>query len=166
MQESQQPCGSREQVQIEWHGIQRPTEKLTRLLLGSILSTTLTLDDVRVTTIPSVRTLLCVSVFLMASGIQHDCHHYLSSLKTYTVPSHPLFSWVICPHYTAECVIYLSLAFLAAPKGQLVNKTVLCGFSFVLVNLGITARNTQRWYREKFGEDSVRGKRKMVPGIY
>lgn len=102
----------------------------------------------------------------MASGIQHDCHHYLASLKKYTVPLHPLFLRVLCPHYTAECVIYLSLALLAAPRGEMVNKTLLCGLLFVVVNLGVTAGNSKRWYIEKFGEDSVRGRWRMIPGIY
>jgi 3-oxo-5-alpha-steroid 4-dehydrogenase 3 len=102
----------------------------------------------------------------MASGIQHDCHHYLSSLKGYAVPKHPLFQWVICPHYTAECAIYLSLALLAAPRGEMINKSVLCALLFVLVNLSATAYNTEKWYRAKFGEDSVRGKWKIIPGVF
>jgi 3-oxo-5-alpha-steroid 4-dehydrogenase 3 len=102
----------------------------------------------------------------MASGIQHDCHHYLSSLKKYTVPSHPVFLWVVCPHYTAECVIYLSLALLAAPEGEIINKTVLSALLFVMGNLGITAANSKQWYIQKFGEDSVRGRWKMIPGIF
>lgn len=102
----------------------------------------------------------------MASGVQHDCHHYLASLKKYAVPSHPLFLRVLCPHYTAECVIYLSLALLAAPQGEVLNKTLLCTLLFVVVNLGITAGNSKRWYIEKFGEESVRGRWRMIPGIY
>ncbi|KAH8692857.1 putative 3-oxo-5-alpha-steroid 4-dehydrogenase [Talaromyces proteolyticus] len=134
--------------------------------LGAVLSNTLTLDDFRVTVVPTLKTLLFLPVFLMASGLQHDCHHYLSSLKKYTVPTHPLFTWVVSPHYTAECVIYLSLTFLAAPEGEFLNKTILCGLFFVVVNLGGTARNSQKWYKEKFGEESIRGKWIMIPGIY
>lgn len=134
--------------------------------VGSVLSTTITIQDLRISQVPSLRTLLCLPIFLMASGIQHDCHHYLSSLKEYTVPKHPLFKWVICPHYTAECAIYLSLALLAAPRGELINKSVLCGLLFVAVNLSATAYNTEKWYRAKFGEHSVRGKWKIIPGIF
>lgn len=138
----------------------------TNRIVGSVLSTTLTVQDLRLSQVPSLRTLFCLPIFLMASGIQHDCHHYLSSLKEYTVPKHPLFQWVVCPHYTAECAIYLSLALLAAPRGELVNKSVLCGLLFVVVNLGVTAYNTGKWYEAKFGKDSVRGKWKMLPGIF
>ncbi|KAF3404727.1 Polyprenol reductase 1 [Talaromyces pinophilus] len=133
---------------------------------GSVLSTTLTIQDLRISQVPSLRTLLCLPIFLMASGIQHDCHHYLSSLKEYTVPKHPLFQWVVCPHYTAECAIYLSLALLAAPGGEIINKSVLCGLLFVVVNLSSTAYNTEKWYKAKFGEDTVHGKWKMLPGIF
>lgn len=107
-----------------------------------------------------------VPIFLIASGIQHDCHQYQASLKTYTIPSHPLFRLVICPHYTAECMIYVSLAFLAAPQGEMTNKTILSCLFFVVTNLGVTAGRTEKWYKEKFGEESVRGKWKMVPWIY
>jgi 3-oxo-5-alpha-steroid 4-dehydrogenase 3 len=102
----------------------------------------------------------------MASGLQHDCHHHLASLKKYTIPSHPLFTWLVCPHYTAECFIYLSLAFLSAPQGELLNKTVASALVFVVINLGITASTTKQWYSEKFGVDSVRQKWKMIPGIF
>jgi 3-oxo-5-alpha-steroid 4-dehydrogenase 3 / polyprenol reductase len=137
-----------------------------RYTVGSVLSTTLTIQDLRISQVPSLRTLLCLPIFLMASGIQHDCHHYLSSLKEYTVPKHPLFQWVVCPHYTAECAIYLSLALLAAPGGEIINKSVLCGLLFVVVNLSSTAYNTEKWYKAKFGEDTVHGKWKMLPGIF
>jgi 3-oxo-5-alpha-steroid 4-dehydrogenase 3 len=102
----------------------------------------------------------------MASGLQHDCHHYLASLKKYTLPSHPLFEWIVCPHYTAECVIYLSLALLAAPSGEQINKTILCGLLFIVVNLGVTAASSKRWYMQKFGEQNVRHKWKMIPFLY
>lgn len=98
--------------------------------------------------------------------MQHDCHHYLASLEKYAVPKHPLFQRVICPHYTAECAIYLSLALLAAPRGEIINQSVMCGVLFVVVNLGITAHNTEKWYATKFGADSVRQKSKMIPGIF
>lgn len=70
------------------------------------------------------------------------------------------------PHYTAECVLYLSLALLGAPHGEVVNKTLLAGFVFVLVNLGVSAGVTRGWYARKFGQKSVEGKWAMIPGIY
>ena len=136
------------------------------VVLGAILRTSFTINDFRVTTIPTLRTMFWLPVFLIASGLQHDCHHYLSSLKKYFVPAHPLFSRLVSPHYTAECVIYLSLAFLAAPEGTIVNKTLLCALLFVTTTLAVTARNTKQWYANKFGPESVRGKWNIIPGVY
>ncbi|KAL4765699.1 putative 3-oxo-5-alpha-steroid 4-dehydrogenase [Aspergillus foveolatus] len=133
---------------------------------GTVLTHQLSLNDFDLTSRFSGRTLLSLPIFLIASGIQHDCHHYLSSLKKYTLPTHPMFNWILCPHYTAECIIYLSLAFLAAPKGEIMNKTLLSAVFFVAVNLGITASTTRQWYRQKFGESAVQGKWNMIPLIY
>ncbi|KAI9931855.1 3-oxo-5-alpha-steroid 4-dehydrogenase [Aspergillus wentii] len=133
---------------------------------GAIQSHKLTMDDFKMSNAPSLRTFLCIPIFLVASGLQHDCHHYLFSLKKYSLPDHPLFRTIVCPHYTAECIIYLSLALIAAPPGEMVNKTLLSGLGFVVVNLGITASNSKDWYMQKFGADSVRGRWKMIPGIY
>ncbi|KLJ08312.1 hypothetical protein EMPG_16262 [Blastomyces silverae] len=123
------------------------------------------LSDVRYFA-PSLKTLIFLPVFIIASGIQHDCHLYLASLKKYTLPSHPGFRHLVSPHYTAECAIYLSLVFLAAPKGALVNKTVLSGLVFVVINLGISANNTKAWYMKKFGKESVEQRWIMIPYLY
>ncbi|KAJ5923802.1 hypothetical protein N7466_007989 [Penicillium verhagenii] len=133
---------------------------------SAILSHRLTVDDVKMTNAPTMRTFLCVPLFLMASGLQHDCHHFLFSLKKYTLPDHPIFRGAVCPHYGAECIIYLSLALLAAPPGQMVNKTLLACFAFVAVNLGLTARTTKEWYVQKFGREAVQDRWLMVPWIY
>lgn len=133
---------------------------------GALLSHKVILDDLKVTIAPSLRTFVCIPLFLIASGIQHDCHHYLFSLKKYTLPTHPIFRRIVCPHYTAECVIYLSLALLGAPKGEVVNKSLLSALVFVVINLGVTAANTRHWYMRKFGEESVRERSNMIPWVY
>jgi 3-oxo-5-alpha-steroid 4-dehydrogenase 3 len=115
---------------------------------------------------PSVRTMLVLPVFILASGAQNDCHVYLASLKKYTLPQVGLFQYIICPHYFAEIIIYIALAVLAAPDGQLFNKTILSTTVFVIVNLGMTAKANQKWYMEKFGEESVKGRWKMIPFVY
>jgi 3-oxo-5-alpha-steroid 4-dehydrogenase 3 len=156
-------------VWIEGAGLFRILSGSRRLLIGTagtVLTHRLSLNDFDLTSRFSGRTLLSLPIFLIASGIQHDCHHYLSSLKKYTLPTHPMFNWILCPHYTAECIIYLSLAFLAAPKGEIMNKTLLSAVFFVAVNLGITASTTRQWYRQKFGESAVQGKWNMIPLIY
>ncbi|KAE8349373.1 hypothetical protein BDV28DRAFT_151954 [Aspergillus coremiiformis] len=133
---------------------------------ATLLSHRLSLNDVTVTNAPSLGTFLCVPIFLFASGLQHDAHQHLFSLKKYTLPSHPMFRRIVCPHYTAECVIYLSLALLAAPRGEMINKTVLSALVLVSVNLGVTAAATKCWYMQKFGENSVRERWNMIPWLY
>lgn len=115
---------------------------------------------------PSLRTILFIPLFVLASGIQHDCHVYLASLPKYTLPTHPMFQNLICPHYTVECLIYLSMAFLAAPEGAWINRTILAGLVFVSVNLGVTASTSKEWYEHRFGKDEVSGRWKMIPLIF
>ena len=115
---------------------------------------------------PSLKTIFFLPVFLIASGIQHDCHSYLASLKRYSLPAHPAFVWLVCPHYTAECAIYFSLSILAAPRGMLLNRTIFSGFILTVVSLGVSAATTKNWYARKFGEDKVQGKWKMIPQLY
>ena len=115
---------------------------------------------------PSLKTLIAVPLFLFASRVQHDCHVYLSNLKKYTLPEHPLFRLILCPHYTSECVIYLSLAILAAPEGQLLNTTMLTTLLFTATNLAITAESTRRWYSDKFGADMIKDRWRMIPFLY
>ena len=137
-----------------------------RHLLGTLTSEDLTPSHFQLSKAPTLRTMICLPLFLFASGLQHDCHEYLFSLKRYSLPNHPLFRLVVCPHYTAECVIYLSLALLAAPSGRWINRTLFCALVFVVVNLGVTASITRRWYARRFGEDAVRMRWRMIPWIY
>ena len=115
---------------------------------------------------PALRTLICLPIFLVVSGVQYDCHSYLAALKKYTLPKHPIFLNLICPHYTAECLIYLSLAFLAAPCGRLLNTTIFTAFIFVTVNLGVTAETSREWYAKKFGPESIHDRWRMIPLVY
>ncbi len=115
---------------------------------------------------PSVRTLLFLTLFLLASGMQHVCHRHLDSLKKYTLPNHPLFRLLICPHYTAECLIYLALTGLAAPRGHWINWSFFSVLVFVVTNLGATAESTRLFYTKKFGAESIRKRWRMIPFIY
>jgi len=115
---------------------------------------------------PSLRVFLALSIFVIASGIQHDCHEYLASLKKYTLPDHLFFQLLLCPHYTCECAIYLSLAIMSAPEGQILNKTVTMALVFTAVNLGLTADTSRQWYTQKFGAETIKGRWRMVPYLY
>lgn len=114
----------------------------------------------------STRILLSLVVFAVASVKQHQCHRYLASLKKYSLPDEGLFRFLICPHYTCECLIYASLAVAAAPRGQLLNRTITCGLAFVAANLGATAKDTKDWYGRKFGAEKVARKWRMVPLVF
>ncbi|KAK0285102.1 hypothetical protein LTR35_005304 [Friedmanniomyces endolithicus] len=160
--------------------------------ISAVQAHTFSLDDIAVTG-PDLRTFASVLLFILASGVQHDCHAYLASLKSkpapspptntvqiserrrdesnesggYKLPDHPAFAYLIAPHYTAECLIYLSLTMVAAPQGGAwVNLTLACALVFVVVNLGATADVTREWYRGRFGEEAVKGKWRLVPFVW
>lgn len=150
---------------------------------------------------PTVRTILGVSIYLLASGFQHDCHAYLAYLKSsksstenpaegssasspgkketavarmalghgggeYKLPTHPAFQPLVCPHYTAEVLIYLSMAIVATPQSAWLNWTLVCALVFVTVNLAVTADGTKKWYEKRFGPEAVRGKWRMLPLVW
>ena len=126
---------------------------------------------------PSVRTFITLAIFMFASGIQHDCHAYLASLKPtgannkdgkpdYQLPDHPAFHPTVTPHYLAECVIYLAIAGMAAPADKWLNETVASALVFVAVNLGATAHGTHEWYERKFGRDALKGRWRMIPFVW
>ncbi|KPM37297.1 hypothetical protein AK830_g9267 [Neonectria ditissima] len=107
-----------------------------------------------------------MALYFFACLKQNECHRYLASLKKYTLPTEGWFRFLICPHYTCECLIYLVIAWGSAPPGQLFNKTILCGLLFVAVNLGATGFGTKKWYVEKFGADKVAGRFIMIPFVF
>ena len=115
---------------------------------------------------PSLKTVIAVPLFLLASAVQHECHKYLASLEKYTLPANRFFQFVVCPHYTSECLIYVAIAIAAAPNGQMMNRTVLAGLGFVVSNLAVTADSTRKWYVEKFGEEQLKGRWRMIPYLY
>jgi 3-oxo-5-alpha-steroid 4-dehydrogenase 3 len=111
-----------------------------------------------------------VPVILTAHILQHSYHAYLYRLRIekngYQLPAHPVFSDLLCPHYTCETAIYLGLSLLSAPADKPINWTLFCGTIFVAVNLGVTAIGTKEWYIEKFGQDKVGSRKRMVPGMW
>ena len=161
------PSGSKEPVSVGAPGPVVHEEDHVDLLryADTLLNTTSTWMGITFSA-PSIRTLLCIPVFILSSGIQHDCHVYLASLPKYALPSAPIFNSIVCPHYTAECLIYASLAIAAAPKGAWVNKTLFCVLIFVTVNLGMTASATKKWYAQHFGGEKVKGRWNLIPGVY
>lgn len=65
-----------------------------------------------------------------------------------------------------ECLIYLALAGIAAPKGELFNKTLLTNLLWVIVQLGFVAKSTKEWSKVKFGPDKIEPRWRMIPGVW
>ncbi|KAG7419906.1 hypothetical protein ACKAV7_004948 [Fusarium commune] len=112
------------------------------------------------------RLLSAVLFYFVAYFKQNQCHRHLASLKKYTLPTEGWFKYLVCPHYTAECILYLAIAWIAAPPGELFNKSILTAVAFVAVNLGATAKDTKAWYENKFGSDKVADRWIMIPPVY
>ncbi|GJC95321.1 3-oxo-5-alpha-steroid 4-dehydrogenase [Colletotrichum higginsianum] len=104
----------------------------------------------------SLPTIVGTAVYVYGWSNQHLCHKYLASLKKYSLPDQGLFRYIVCPHYTCECLIYLGLAVAAAPEGRFINRTLLCAFWFIVTNLGTTADGTKQWYAQRFGNRKLR----------
>jgi len=107
-----------------------------------------------------------LGLFVDASWRQHRCHVHLASLKKYSLPTDGLFENVICPHYGAEIMIYLSMWIISSPGMNGMNIEMLSALIFVAVNLGVTAEGTRNWYIKKFGSDSVKGKYKVLQSFW
>lgn len=115
--------------------------------------------------IATPRTAAAIALFIAASAQQHIAHKHLASLRKYTLPHEGLFRYIVCPHYTCECLIYVALAGASAPQSHHFNKTLLAGLFFVAANLGATAKNTKAWYAEKFGAGRV-PRWRIIPFVF
>ena len=111
--------------------------------------------------------LLAVSIFIFASVWQYLYHCYLASLRKYTLPVEYGANYIVAPHYTADCLIYLCLAIVDAPHG-LINWSVICVLAFTVVNLGVTADGTKKWQLSKFRDQqqSIQQRWRMLPGLW
>ncbi|KAK9381458.1 uncharacterized protein V2V93DRAFT_391157 [Kockiozyma suomiensis] len=101
-------------------------------------------------------------LYLTAARAQYSAHKQLASLKKYSPPPPTfLFKYLVCPHYTAEIVVYISIA-------------VICDFSsatvaviiWTIVNLGASAEQSRAFYVDKFGEKVVDGKYNIIPFVF
>jgi len=110
--------------------------------------------------------ILGLSLFVVASLVQNRAHARLASLTSYQVPPGKLFQFVVCPHYTAEVVIYICFAVLAAPQGSWVNGTMVAALIFVVSNLGVTAIGTRQWYLKHFNPAKIGVRARLIPFIW
>ncbi|KAJ5436320.1 hypothetical protein N7445_007205 [Penicillium cf. griseofulvum] len=105
---------------------------------GTLLTDKLGIAHLQMTNAPSLRTFVLIPLFLVASGLQHDSHHYLFSLKKYTLPEHPMFRGLSVPT-TAQNALSISRWRCWLPR---------------------------KWYAQKFGKDSVQDWWLMIPYVY
>ncbi|KAF4121218.1 3-oxo-5-alpha-steroid 4-dehydrogenase 3 / polyprenol reductase [Geosmithia morbida] len=134
---------------------------------GAILDSWNGKGDVAFTFPSLISLVLALGLYTVGYVTQNQCHKYLAGLRKYTLPNEGWFRYIICPHYTSECLIYLGLSVATAPPDTfLVNRTVFLGLVFVVVNLGTTAHGTNKWYGQKFGADKVAGRWSMIPPIF
>ncbi|RKF61177.1 Polyprenol reductase [Golovinomyces cichoracearum] len=112
------------------------------------------------------KTYIALAIFVIASVAQNICHRHLFNLKKYSLPQHRFFRYIVCPHYTCECLIYLSIALASAPEDRIFNSTILTGLAFVVANLAVTADGTYRFYKERFGTKQMENKWRMMSLLY
>ncbi|KAG0380027.1 hypothetical protein BGX24_010537 [Mortierella sp. AD032] len=114
--------------------------------------------------------LLGLILFVWGSWHQYNCHVILANLRpkpsdngdrskekpAYRVPFGDWFQYMAAPHYSAEMVIYLGLYLMGSSSPLATNSstapTLLCAWIWVVINLGIVARETDQWYRARFGD--------------
>lgn len=134
-------------------------------VLTTYLASLLSQTSLQINTLLNARTAVAITLFTTASLNQHRAHKHLASLQKYTLPHDGLFAYIVCPHYTCECLIYVALALASAAPGHLFNRTLLAGLFFVVANLGATAGNTRAWYVEKFEGEKV-PRWSMIPFVF
>ncbi|RYP42157.1 hypothetical protein DL767_000522 [Monosporascus sp. MG133] len=82
--------------------------------------------------------------------------------KHYEVPNNGLFKYMLYPHYFMEWVewlgFWIAAGFSCAPaRCFLLNE--VCAMLPRAVSGG-------KWYKEKFGEEKIKGKYVIIPGVY
>lgn len=110
-------------------------------------------------------------MYIWASLHQHRCHVILANLRknksgkivtmNHVMPSGDWFERVSCPHYFAELLIYISIAFLFG----LTHWTWWLLVLFVLFNQSLAAILCHEFYHQKF--DSYPAQRKaFIPFVF
>lgn len=109
-------------------------------------------------------------LFIYGNILQYDSHRILYQSKAemirtlgdYTLPNQGLFKYVVCPHYFAEILIYLS--FLIFYRH---SPAVYMCFIWVVTNLSVFADENYRFYTARYPEDmkKLRVKR-IIPFLY
>lgn len=103
-------------------------------------------------------------IFTFISILQCYCHYLLWKVrgdsyspvaKIFPIP----FSLVLCPHYSLEIVLYFLIMVWSGFR-----RLLLLNFLFTLINLGIGATNTGKWYMKYFKISKMQ--KLLIPFIY
>ncbi|KAJ2082964.1 hypothetical protein H4R24_001158 [Coemansia sp. RSA 988] len=131
-------------------------------------------------TVPLWMIIAGLSLFLYASLHQSRCHQILYRLRrqspqkpqprvngqlsssSYALPYGDLFDHVLCPHYLCEILVYASI-WIATGCHSI---TIMCVAIWTLINLAITARETQQWYCQTFGDRRLHNRPALIPFIW
>lgn len=115
-------------------------------------------DSVSYTCVIEARQIPTIALFVIHSVAQNGIHRFLATLpsKSRQLPSEGLFTGTLCPHYGYEVLIYAGLAFGWGMEGS--TPTMDAVLRFVAVNLFISARQKQKWYRDRFGAEAIKGR--------
>lgn len=82
--------------------------------------------------------------------------------KHYQIPQAGLFKYMLFPHYFCEWVEWAGF-WLAAGLGSVPARTFLVN---ELCTMLPRAVNGKQWYTDKFGEEKIRKKWAVIPGIW
>ncbi|KAJ2787491.1 hypothetical protein GGI15_000678 [Coemansia interrupta] len=110
------------------------------------------------------------ALYIYASVHQWRCHHILYRLRRrslrkgsgYAIPSGDLFEYVVCPHFLCEILVYVAIWIVSGFQAT----TLLWTIGWTAINLGITARETRKWYIETFGTKFPNKRRALVPFVF
>ena len=118
-----------------------------------------------------VSSVMAVMLYVGGSVWQRRCHRILAELRptaasrsatstaTYSIPRGSGFSYLLCPHYTAELMIYLSFATMRSCLLQWL------ALFWTTVNLSITAQKTRHWYANKWPHGDWTSRWTLVPFV-
>ncbi|KAJ2372343.1 hypothetical protein IW150_004162 [Coemansia sp. RSA 2607] len=110
------------------------------------------------------------TIYIYASVHQWRCHHILYQLRRrslvkgsgYAIPAGDLFEYVVCPHFLCEILVYIAIWTASGFQAT----TLLWTIAWTAINLGITARETRKWYVETFDSKFPSNRRALVPYIF
>ena len=119
----------------------------------------------------AVTSAIAAIAFISGSLWQHRCHRTLAELRpsasshtagspaTYFIPRGSGFTYLLCPHYTAELLIYVAFAVL---RPCLLQWLALL---WTVVNLSVTAHKTRHWYASKWPQGEWTSRWNIIPFI-